>query len=761
MSLDNQGNCVPSANSPTGSIKISAFQCSSTPILSRSVNGPNAQGAFTAPSVCTPLSGQEFGSVFLPGIYNGGGGYPFINGEGLFDVLGITGSNGELIKSGLSTLGRYDIAETYTGGNHLPNSNQYALFCYGDTGTWNDNLDYTFVPANRFTYCVSYRTNDVCPNIPGNQGLVPEGAYIDNQNNCIFPNPTDLCPNIAGNQTTIPDGKVLNSAEQCVNVIIPDACPNIVGYQASVSSDMKYDELGNCVPLNNIIDLCPNIPGNQTTLPAGKVLNTVGQCVDIKTPDACPNISGTQTDIPSGYIYDLSDNCIPISGFPTDVCPNIAGDQSTVPSGMTIDTGGNCISDFCVTNPDQCTPPPDACAIDPASCVPSLDYCTVNPTLCTKPPNACSIDPSICSSSSSFCTKHPTLCTPPADACSTDPALCVPLKNFCAINPKLCQAPFIGKIYNILSNIADLLPMEVTKFVKQNEKIIVGVGASGLFSFLFSNFARLWQWLLWLFGFAKRRKKWGTVYDSVTKYPLDPAYVVASDMAGNTMAESITDLDGRYGFLLQPGSYKIVANKTNYKFPSERLARVPVDEVYSDLYFGEVINIESREQVIAKNIPMDPIGFDWNEAEKHRTRLGTYSREIWLRRLFGTIFYIGFAISLISFLLTLSILYFTILCAYIILYFVQGYSSMGGSGVYYLGTKTPVSYAIITLYANVDKRRVMKKVTSSEGKFFALLPNSYYYLTVETKNTDGSYSLAHTSKVFKVKHGFVNEKVFI
>ncbi len=52
-------------------------------------------------------------------------------------------------------------------------------------------------------------------------------------------------------------------------------------------------------------------------------------------------------------------------------------------------------------------------------------------------------------------------------------------------------------------------------------------------------------------------------------------------------------------------------------------------------------------------------------------------------------------------------------------------------------------------------------VTSPEGKFFALLPNGYYYLTVEIKNPDGSYTLVHTSKDFKVKRGFVNEKIYI
>ncbi len=220
-------------------------------------------------------------------------------------------------------------------------------------------------------------------------------------------------------------------------------------------------------------------------------------------------------------------------------------------------------------------------------------------------------------------------------------------------------------------------PARDDQIVEQNERTIAAVSTSGIFAFILTNFSRLWQWLLWLFGFSKR-KKWGTVYDSVTKYPLDPAYVVAMDMTGRKVAESITDLDGRYGFILQPGTYKIVASKTNYKFPSERLARMPVDEVYDDLYFGEVITINDKEQVILKNIPMDPTGYDWNQAEKQRAKLGKYSREIRARKFFGTIFYIGFAISLILFAISPSLWNFAILASYVVLAPPQAVRQYGG-----------------------------------------------------------------------------------
>ena len=95
------------------------------------------------------------------------------------------------------------------------------------------------------------------------------------------------------------------------------------------------------------------------------------------------------------------------------------------------------------------------------------------------------------------------------------------------------------------------------------------------------------------FGRKKTKHPWGTVYDSVTKRPLDPAYVVISKYippvvgAGLTdtavavsplataeekVGESITDIDGRYGFLVPGGSYVLTAGKTHYVFPSTKLA---------------------------------------------------------------------------------------------------------------------------------------------------------------------------------------------
>src|SRR6185295_3255558 len=98
--------------------------------------------------------------------------------------------------------------------------------------------------------------------------------------------------------------------------------------------------------------------------------------------------------------------------------------------------------------------------------------------------------------------------------------------------------------------------------------------------------------------------------------PLDPVIVLLRDLKGNDVASAVTDIDGRYGFFVKPGKYQLLAKKTNYFFPSLKLNEKKDDEIYTNLYFGETIEITKPGQIIDKNIPLDPIDFDWNEFAK-------------------------------------------------------------------------------------------------------------------------------------------------
>ncbi len=119
-------------------------------------------------------------------------------------------------------------------------------------------------------------------------------------------------------------------------------------------------------------------------------------------------------------------------------------------------------------------------------------------------------------------------------------------------------------------------------------------------------------------GLKKEKNFWGVVYDSQTKQPIDPA-VVKIVRAGTNMEvqTGITDLGGRYGFLVGPGKYKIIAKKQNYLFPTEML-KGSDDGIYKHIYKGEFFEVKGGSEVVAPNIPMDSINTDWNQEAKKK-----------------------------------------------------------------------------------------------------------------------------------------------
>lgn len=267
-----------------------------------------------------------------------------------------------------------------------------------------------------------------------------------------------------------------------------------------------------------------------------------------------------------------------------------------------------------------------------------------------------------------------------------------------------------------------------------------------------------------LFGglWFRKKKPWGVVYDSVTKQPIDPAYVVLYDTAGKQIATSITDLEGRYGFLVEPGVYSLVANKTNYLFPSKLLAGKLEDELYADLYFGGPISISDRDNVINKNIPMDATSFDWNEfAKKDRGLMKNFqNKEKIIMRLSEVMFYIGFIISLLSLYFSTSTYNIVIVCLYVVLSILRIFGfHMESHGGVVDGSGRVVPFALIKFFQATTGVEVAHKVTDKNGRYFCLIKDGTYYATIEEKLIDGKYGPPKKTAEFQITKGRVS-KVF-
>lgn len=272
---------------------------------------------------------------------------------------------------------------------------------------------------------------------------------------------------------------------------------------------------------------------------------------------------------------------------------------------------------------------------------------------------------------------------------------------------------------------------------------------------------RLWSLLLTALGLKKRNVPWGTVYDSVTKQPLDPAYVVLQDLNGQEVATSITDLDGRYGFLVPAGKYKMIAHKTNYLFPSQKLTGQQRDDLYQDLYFNDFIEVQEGG-VITKNIPMDPLKFDWNEFAKRDQNLMKFfsRRDLWIVRFSNDLFYLGLSLTIIAFWVNPAIYNLIIFLAYFLVLILKKslLKPRAYGHIKRQKTQNPLSFAILRIFFEGSGNEVIHKVTDKTGKYYCLIPNGKYYATIENKNEDQTYTLVHTSESIEVKDGFLNKK---
>jgi hypothetical protein len=263
-------------------------------------------------------------------------------------------------------------------------------------------------------------------------------------------------------------------------------------------------------------------------------------------------------------------------------------------------------------------------------------------------------------------------------------------------------------------------------------------------------------------GIKKRITYWGVVYDAVTKQPLDPAQVVLKDLKGNVIATAITDIDGRYGFLVPPGTYKLEAAKTNYAFPSQKLAGKTEDEIYSNVYKGQEIAMAGGS-VLTQNIPLDPVNFDWNEfAKRSKTFMKFYSKwDLFLRRIYDLYFVIGFFVAIVAFIFAPYPYNTIILGIYIILLVLRliGLKPKSFGYVVEHGTGNPLSFAVLKIMMPSTDIQVSQKVADQYGRYYCLVPKGKYRVKVEKKNDDQSYASVYTSPVIDAsRQGIIKKK---
>jgi hypothetical protein len=317
--------------------------------------------------------------------------------------------------------------------------------------------------------------------------------------------------------------------------------------------------------------------------------------------------------------------------------------------------------------------------------------------------------------------------------------------------------------------------IDITVKIVSTSALVLGVTAAiGSIAFATPvSFAEIWLipgrvsgLILGALGIRRRNREWGTVYDSVTKRPLDPVYVsLISIETGKEVASAITDIDGRYGFLVLPGKYRIEAKKTNYIQPSVKMKGKSYDEVYNDLYFGEELTITQEGETITKNIPMDSLSFDWNEFAKTKMNVNKFTRQkdITWAKLSKLVFVIGALVSIIAVIAAPQPYNYIIVGFYFLAYILNFivFKSKKSGTLTEKDTNTPLSFAIVKIYREGETIPLTKKIADKFGSYYVLVPRGNYYISVEKKMDDGTYTEIFRSGIVNIKNGVINERLII
>lgn len=261
----------------------------------------------------------------------------------------------------------------------------------------------------------------------------------------------------------------------------------------------------------------------------------------------------------------------------------------------------------------------------------------------------------------------------------------------------------------------------------------VGVATAGTVAFLsWSELVSLLQLLflqpLTLLG-RRKRERWGQVYNALTKLPVDLATIrLISNTTNKIVQSKVTDRQGRYAFVADPGVYRIQAFKQGLQFPSEMLKELKSDGRRVDIYHGEPITVSGDNTVITANIPLDPLG-----------ELKKPLRLIWEkvgRRVQVGVSWVGLVIMAGSLYISRAWYIWVLLGVQIagMLLFrrlSRPVKIKSWGIVYDKLTKGPVSKVVARLFSQQFNKLVATQVTDNAGRYYFLAGDNQYYVTYE------------------------------
>lgn len=227
----------------------------------------------------------------------------------------------------------------------------------------------------------------------------------------------------------------------------------------------------------------------------------------------------------------------------------------------------------------------------------------------------------------------------------------------------------------------------------------------------------------------RRRKGWGQVYNTLNKMPVDLATLrLISVETGKVIQSKVTDREGRYAFVVNPGKYTIQVMKSGFAFPSMLLGNAKNDGRRTDIYHGEIIEVTEKDAVITANIPLDPIGDHKRPIRIFWQRLG--------RALQVATSWIGLVVTVISLYISPRWYVWVLFVVHILFFIVFRRLALPKKikswGITYDTTsKKPIGRVIARLFNSEFNKLVATQITDGSGRYYFLASDDKYYVTYD------------------------------
>ena len=232
-----------------------------------------------------------------------------------------------------------------------------------------------------------------------------------------------------------------------------------------------------------------------------------------------------------------------------------------------------------------------------------------------------------------------------------------------------------------------------------------------------------------LFG-RKKKKSWGVVYNGFTKLPVDLALVRLTKADGGAVVKSrVTDTQGRYLFMAQPGTYQLEVQKPGYGTISKHLGQLTEDGDFKPLYHGDKLPIAAASTPIAHAIPVDP---DSKKADVKSTR-----RKFWWKKIRTGLSFAGVIFAVISFAISQTILTGALALFQVVGFFVFSRLARSDRKAKEFGTikdketGEAIEHAVVRIFDKEYNKLLDSRVTNKDGRYIFLVGQNTYYIMVE------------------------------